>query len=78
LNLNIFPLKTQKSLKISDLVASFMEITLPLRPECLVRLKYFSTKDAKDAKILWLGGFGAGATAPARLWYSESLDLSRS
>ena len=42
------------------LVDSFMETTLPLRPECLDSWKLFSAKDAKDAKCFWDGGFDAG------------------
>jgi hypothetical protein len=39
-------------------VASFIETTLPSRPEYLDSLNLFSAKDAKDAKRILGGGFG--------------------
>jgi hypothetical protein len=75
LRLEIHPLRAQKTLNIAALVASFIEITSPSRPESSDRLNLFSAKDAKDAKKTVVMASVQGATTPIRLWYSESLDL---
>jgi hypothetical protein len=55
-----YPQRTQKTQKITGLAASTIRVTLPSRPERSDGLKYFSAKDAKDAKYFQDDGFGAG------------------
>jgi hypothetical protein len=55
----IYPQRTQMTQKRTGLAASITKVTLPFWFEQSDRLKYFSAKDAKDAKCFRGGGFDA-------------------